>query len=89
VSPGRITLCDRNIARGYQYNLKDGNISNSELASTKHIKRCLYMALKEQVRRDRKLPDLDFLIGEYPLDRTKVDKFNGQLSDVLIVPLLS
>jgi hypothetical protein len=64
-----IRLCDINIGRGYG---DPHAISLRELALTREVKFQLYGALKEHVRRQRGLDTLDFALGEYELDRTKV-----------------
>jgi len=64
-----IRLCDVNIGRGYGPSY---NISLRELALTKEIKVQLYAALKEHVRRQRNLTDLNFQLGTYQIDREKM-----------------
>ena len=77
---GYIGLCDVKIGRVYHDHYA---ISLRELGDVQHIRAQLYFALKELVRRERKLGTLDFKLGEFELDRNKYQSFTGALSDFI------
>jgi len=64
-------LCLKNGARGY---MNSASISTKELRKNSYIKKQIYMALKEKVRRKRGIEDLNFEIGEYKYDANKLPK---------------